>query len=154
MKILILNIALCPKSIFLTNSENSILLRLLKTYQFNKFSQQQIDIFLKQTYTISNDSDRSGYRLIGAPVYPNKQKMISEGISYGSVEITGDGMPIILLKDAPTIGGYFKIGTVFSLDLAKLAQKKANTEVKFKLMDIEEAQKKRIQFNNFFNIKL
>jgi allophanate hydrolase subunit 2 len=78
--------------------------------------------------------------------------MISEGMSYGSVEIATNGLPIILLKDAPTIGGYLKIGTVFSLDLAKLAQKQPNAKVKFELMDIHQAQKERVKFNQFFEI--
>jgi allophanate hydrolase subunit 2 len=75
-------------------------------------------------------------------------------MSYGSVEIATDGLPIILLKDAPTIGGYLKIGTVFSLDLAKLAQKQTNTKVKFELINIQQAQAKRIKFNNFFAIDI
>ncbi|HIB30683.1 MAG TPA: allophanate hydrolase, partial [Candidatus Thioglobus sp.] len=59
----------------------------------------------------------------------------------------------ILLKDAPTIGGYPKIGTVFSLDLAKLAQKQTGDNIKFELMDIEQAQKQRAEFNKFFAIE-
>jgi allophanate hydrolase subunit 2 len=73
-------------------------------------------------------------------------------MSYGSVEITKAGQPIILLKEAPTIGGYPKMGTVFSLDLAKLAQAGTGAMVIFKLMSIEEAQAKRREFNHFFGI--
>ncbi|NQY26529.1 MAG: allophanate hydrolase, partial [Piscirickettsiaceae bacterium] len=59
-------------------------------------------------------------------------------------------LPIILLKDAPTIGGYPKIGTVFSLDLANLAQRQSGCEVSFELIDIETAQQLRREFNQFF----
>ena len=79
--------------------------------------------------------------------------MVSEGIAYGSVEMTTDGQPIILLKDRPTIGGYPKIGTVLSLDLAKLAQRQAGTQIKFELITLEQAQQQRRQFNTFFGIR-
>jgi allophanate hydrolase subunit 2 len=114
----------------------------------------QRELFFNQTYTISNANDRSGCRLNGTPIEFKKRKIISEGMSYGSVEIATDGLPIILLKDAPTIGGYLKIGTVFSLDLAKLAQKQTNAKVRFELMDIHQAQNQRIKFNQFFDIDI
>ncbi len=69
------------------------------------------------------------------------------------MEIATNGLPIILLKDAPSIGGYPKIGTVFSLDLAKLAQRQPNTKLRFELMKYSnEAQKQRKKFNQFFEI--
>ena len=68
------------------------------------------------------------------------------------MEIASDGLPIILLKDAPTIGGYLKIGTVFSLDLAQLAQQQPGAKVRFELMAIHQAQKERSVFNQFFGI--
>jgi allophanate hydrolase subunit 2 len=114
----------------------------------------QRELFFNQIYTISYANDRSGCRLNGIPIEFKKRKIISEGMSYGSVEIATDGLPIILLKDAPTIGGYLKIGTVFSLDLAKLAQKQTNTKVKFELINIQQAQAKRIKFNKFFAIDI
>ncbi len=130
-----------------------LILRLLPTYQFDQFDQQQKDIFFNQRYTISNAYDRIGCRLEGEPIKESQPRMISEGISYGSVEITTDGFPIILLKDSPTIGGYPKIGTVFSLDLAKLAQRQSGSKVSFELIDIETAQQKRRDFNTFFSIQ-
>ena len=44
----------------------------------------------------------------------------SEGIMKGSIQVTGDGNPIILMADHPTIGGYPKIATVISADFAKV----------------------------------
>ncbi len=138
---------------FIPNYEQALTLRILPSYQFNEFSLEQRELFFAQTYQISSANDRTGARLSGVPIAKTKSKMISEGISYGSVEIATDGLPIILLKDAPTIGGYPKIGTVFSLDLAKLAQKQMGDNIKFELMDIEQAQKQRAEFNKFFAIE-
>lgn len=127
-------------------------LRILPTYQYDQFDDEQKRVFLAQTYTINKASDRTGCRLDGQGLQNIPSRMISEGISYGSVEITTEGLPIILLKDSPTIGGYPKIGTVFSLDLAKLAQRQPGNKVTFELMDITTAQYQRRQFNTFFSL--
>ncbi len=144
-----LNRRLMPKN-YIPEYNQDIVLRLLPTYQFSELSSRQKHIFFNQVYTISHAHNRTGCRLHGIPMALEKKKMISEGISYGSVEIAGDGLPIILLKDAPTIGGYVKIGTVFSLDLSKLAQKQTNARVRFTLMQMEQAQIERATFNQFF----
>jgi len=135
---------------FKPNYAEDLTLRLLASYQFDEFSEQQRQTLFEQTYKIGKASDRTGCRLEGLPIENTPATMISEGMAYGSVEITTAGLPIILLKDAPTIGGYPKIGTVFSLDLAKLAQRQPGSEVKFELMDIETAQQLRREFNQFF----
>ncbi|HIM58766.1 MAG TPA: biotin-dependent carboxyltransferase [Gammaproteobacteria bacterium] len=137
---------------YIPHYNQSIVLRILPAYQFNDFSVNQRDLFFNQDYTVTNANDRTGCRLSGAPIASSKERMISEGISYGCVEIATDGLPIILLKDTPSIGGYPKIGTVFTLDLAKLAQSQPNTKLRFKLIDMHQAQKQRKQFNQFFQI--
>lgn len=132
--------------------DKAVVLGLIKTYQFDEFKAKDKALFFQQTYRISANSDRSGCRLEGEQLSEIRTTMISEVMSYGSVEITKAGQPIILLKEAPTIGGYPKMGTVFSLDLAKLAQAGTGAMVIFKLMSIEEAQAKRREFNHFFGI--
>jgi len=135
---------------FKLNYQEPLSLRLLASYQFDMFTEQQRHTFFGQTYKIGKASDRTGCRLEGLPIENTPATMVSEGMVYGSVEITTAGFPIILLKDAPTIGGYPKIGTVFSLDLAKLAQRQPGCEVRFEMIDIETAQKLRREFNQFF----
>ncbi len=129
-----------------------LVLRVVPSYQFENFSQSQKDVFFNQTYAISPANNRTGCRLDGIAIKGAESPLISEGMSDGSVEITPDGRPIILLKDAPTIGGYPKIGTVFSLDLAKLAQKQTGDKIRFEPMRIEQAQAERREFNQFFAI--
>ena len=129
-------------------------LRLLPTYQSPAFPDEARASFFHQTFVISKDTDRSGCRLEGMPLpMPNKKTMVSEGLVYGAVQITHQGHPIIMLKDYPTIGGYPKIGTVFSLDLAKLAQRMPGCPVHFKPFDLASAQTKRAAFNQFFAVK-
>ena len=133
--------------------QEPLILRLIPSYQYELFTQEQKGTVLGQQYVINSASDRTGCRLHGQAVQDVPSKMVSEGIAYGSVEMTTDGQPIILLKDRPTIGGYPKIGTVLSLDLAKLAQRQAGTQIKFELITLEQAQQQRRQFNTFFGIR-
>ena len=137
---------------FIPKYRNSINLRLIAGFQFNKFSRKLIENFFSENWLISNACDRSGCRLEGNLVALDNHTMISEGTSVGSVQITSAGQPMILLNDAPTIGGYYKIATVFSFDLAKLAQAKPFTKVKFSLIEIETAQQERLKFSQFFKI--
>ena len=137
---------------FIPNHNDDLVLRILPSYQFDEFSIEQRELFFNQDYQITQANDRSGCRLDGAPIALSRQTMISEGISYGSVEIANDGLPIIILKDGPSIGGYRKIGTVFSLDLAKLAQRQVHSKVRFEAITIDQAQRERKLFNHFFKI--
>ena len=65
----------------------------------------------------------------------------SEGIMKGSIQVTGDGNPIILMAEHPTIGGYPKIATVISADFAKVAQLSPGKEIAFKKVKLLEAEK-------------
>ncbi len=126
-------------------------LHLLPSYQFDLFSAQQVKAFFKNSYQITQNSDRTGYRLSGEVIKAVPANMTSEGMAVGSVEVTTAGLPIILMNDAPTMGGYPKIGTVVSEDLAKLAQRPTNTEVKFTLTTIEETQRRKREWLSFFS---
>lgn len=137
---------------FRPDYQNKAVLRLLPCYQFDTFSEQQKTVFFTQDYRIDPASDRIGCRLTGKAISEVPEQMISEGVSYGSVEITHAGLPIILLKDRPTIGGYPKIGCVFSLDIAQLAQRQGGSKVRFELISLLDAQKRRKDFNIFFGI--
>jgi biotin-dependent carboxylase-like uncharacterized protein len=97
--------------------------------------------FLDATYIMSADSDRTGIRLQG-PVIRQKPdiqaSIISEGVVSGSVQIPGDGMPIIILGETVT-GGYRKIATVISADLPLLGQIKPGDSMQFTAVSLDEA---------------
>ena len=46
----------------------------------------------------------------------------SDGIVQGSIQIPGDGQPIVLSAERQTTGGYPKIGAVISADLPALGR--------------------------------
>ncbi len=55
------------------------------------------------------------------------------------MQVAGDGMPIVLLADRGTTGGYTKIATVIGADLPQLAQASPGDEVVFRSVSLEEA---------------
>ena len=64
----------------------------------------------------------------------------SEGLIKGVVQIPSDGNPIIMLSDHGTIGGYPKLGVVISADYDKLVQLQPGSKIKFKEVELSEAE--------------
>jgi len=125
---------------------NSLTLRILLSYQYGYFKDEEKDKFFSSSYEITIASDRMGYRLKGEAILPKKGDIISEAIAFGSVQIPKDGQPIVLLKERQTIGGYPKIGTILSIDCFKLSQLPIGSKVIFREIGIEEAEKKMKDF--------
>lgn len=97
--------------------------------------------FLEQTYTVSAASDRMGYRLESAhPLDGSRASITSEPVCPGTIQLTPSGEPIVLMADAPTIGGYQLIGTVASRDLPIIAQSLPGKTLRFKSVSVAEAQ--------------
>ena len=115
-------------------------LRVILGYQQDNFSGYQQWLFFNSEYSVSLKCDRMGFRLEGAEIRCDINGILSEGICFGAIQIPADGQPIILLNDRPTIGGYPKIGSVLSLDCAKLAQLPAGSKVRFEAIDVYRAQ--------------
>jgi biotin-dependent carboxylase-like uncharacterized protein len=98
--------------------------------------------FLSTEYIVTAQSDRMGYRLSGEPI-KHKEGMtniISVGISFGTVQVPGDGQPIILMADRQTSGGYARLANVITIDLTLLAQMQPGDKVRFKETTFEIAQ--------------
>ncbi|HDO9121041.1 biotin-dependent carboxyltransferase family protein [Clostridioides difficile] len=127
---------------YIPTYSSEIVLRIVKGPQFDAFSKGEVEKFLSNEYKVTNEIDRMGCRLDGESIkHLNGADIISDGISYGAIQVPGHGKPIIMLSDRQTSGGYTKIGNVISVDLYKLAQAKPNDVVKFELVDIYEAHR-------------
>lgn len=111
--------------------------------QDDHFTEAGIKTFLNENYTVTQESDRMGIRLSsvsGATIeYKNGADIISDGITFGAIQVPGSGQPIVMMADRQTTGGYTKIGNVISSDLAKLAQATPGTKVKFVEYTLEQA---------------
>jgi len=109
----------------------SLTVRVIPCYQQHRFSRSEQRRFFGGPYEVSDRIDRMGYQLRGATITCSQSELLSEGITRGAIQITGEGQPIVLLNDRQTIGGYPKIGTALSLDIARLSQLTPGAKVYF-----------------------
>ena len=126
-----------------TFDDDVVELRVTMGPQLDYFTENGINTFLGQEFQVSLQCDRMGYRLDGPAIEHNEKgaDIVSDGIAKGAIQVTGEGQPIVLLSDRQTIGGYTKIANVISVDIPKLVQCKYPQKVRFKEIDVEEAQK-------------
>jgi biotin-dependent carboxylase-like uncharacterized protein len=106
------------------------------------FTEESIEKFFDSEYEVTNEADRMGYRLSG-PALKHKvgADIISDGINLGSIQIPGHGMPIVMMADRQTTGGYTKIATVISTDMPYIAQLKPGDKLRFKRVEVQEAHR-------------
>jgi antagonist of KipI len=118
--------------------------------QRHYFSEESIQAFLSQEYTVSQTSDRMGYRLQGpALAHRSKTELVSEGMVFGAIQVPSNGQPIVMMADGPTTGGYPKIGTVIRADLPLLAQCAPNkSRIRFRETTVAKAQSKYRELMN------
>lgn len=137
---------------FIPNYSKTVEIGVLPTYQFEQFTPEARALFFSSQYTVSTDSNRMGYRLTGPAIHSEWPEFVSEGIALGAIQIPSNGLPIILLQDRQTIGGYPKMGCVCHQDLSRLAQSPPGTKIRFVVKDLyasEAAQ--HIEMNYFCN---
>lgn len=117
-------------------------LRVIMGPEEDYFTLEGINTFLNSKYTLTNEWDRMGCRLEGKSIEHSKgADIISNGISFGAVQVPGGGKPIIMMADRQTTGGYTKIANVISVDLPYLSQLRSYDSVVFSRVAIEEAQR-------------
>lgn len=113
-------------------------------------SEQQ---FTKENFAVSNNSDRMGFRLAGAPLFTlDEIEMISSAVDFGTIQLLPDGQMIILMADHQTSGGYPRLAHVISKDLPVLAQLGANDRVNFELVSLAEAEDLSLSFEKDLNL--
>lgn len=108
--------------------------------QSNWFDQKARGQFYEQPFTVTSQSNRSGVRLSGEPVkIICHNELITEGVPLGAIQVPPDGLPIILLVDQQTTGGYPKIANVIAAHLPRIGQLRPGDEVRFQQTTIAEA---------------
>lgn len=137
---------------YLAQYPDTILLRVIESYQAADFSSGAMKDFYGSEYRLSQDCDRMGARLEGEPVVGPSKELISEGIALGAIQIPPDGQPIILLNDRQTLGGYPKLGCIARVDLPKLAQARPGTRIRFAPVLLDQAQQEWGEFCDYFSL--
>jgi biotin-dependent carboxylase-like uncharacterized protein len=106
-----------------------------------------LNLFLDSEWKISATSDRMGYRLEGPVIrHLHGHNIVSDGTVNGSIQVPGNGQPIVLMSDRGTSGGYPKIATVITADFGRFAQIPAGTSFRFKAIGMTEAQAEARKF--------
>lgn len=92
-------------------------------------------------YRIASASDRMGFRLDGPPLeLVAPVDLLSEGVAFGTVQLPPGGVPIVLMADRQTTGGYPRIGCVATVDLPLVAQLRPGDRLRFRPISLHEAQ--------------
>lgn len=120
--------------------EGDGLIRVTRGAQQEWFDGETIERFLKSAYSVSEQSDRAGLRLIGGKVAPLLQKqLLTDGIPLGAIQVPPDGQPILLFVDQQTTGGYPKIANVIAADVHRVGQLRPRDQIRFAEVTIKEA---------------
>jgi biotin-dependent carboxylase-like uncharacterized protein len=122
-------------------------LRVIEGSEIDHFTRDSVSRLFDKTdhpwYIVSAKSNRTGIRLEGKPLLFKKgadKSIISEGILPGTIQVPGDGMPILMLYER-TIGGYARIGVVAKVDHDRLAHLRPKDRVVFHKVDMDEAER-------------
>jgi len=122
-------------------------IRILFGPQDDEFADATKKLLLDSAWKISATSDRMGYRLEGPALkHLHGHNIVSDGTVNGSIQVPGNGQPIVLMPDRGTSGGYPKIATVISADFGRFAQIQAGRAFRFKSVSMAEAQAEANKF--------
>ena len=103
-------------------------------------------------FMITTQSDRMGYRLQGNVLTSKvNQQLLSTAVARGTVQLLPSGQLVVLMADHQTTGGYPKVAHVISADLSMLAQRRSNENIRFSLVELEEAEKAYIDQQQYLD---
>lgn len=102
--------------------------------EWDCFSEHARGLFLSEIWLVSTQSDRSGYRLEGAAL-ESRLRMPSAPVAVGTIQVPPNGLPIVLLRDGPTVGGYPRIAILDPAAVSRFTQCAPGTAVRFELAE-------------------
>ncbi|MGR3620712.1 5-oxoprolinase subunit C family protein [Pseudophaeobacter sp.] len=116
-------------------------LRIVESFQSGLFSEEVRARFAETGFERGSRANRMGVEMVSQGegfAAAGQLNILSEVIVPGDVQMTGDGKPFVLLREAQTTGGYPRIGTVLPCDLARVAQAQAGMALRFRWVSLEE----------------
>ena len=119
---------------------------------FTPEARQQI---FQANWKVSSQSNRIGFRLLGPELQRQKTGDILSGPTcLGTVQVPANGLPIALMADHQTTGGYAKIVEVAGADIARLAQLRPGERLRFVKCSLDEALKLKSQVRKNLEAKI
>lgn len=118
--------------------DEGVFIRVTRGPEFEKLPEHLQKQLFSRHFTLSEQCDRTGYRLSGMQIQMQIKEMLSSGVFPGVIQLPPSGYPIVLMRDAPPTGGYPRILVVKENDLSKLSQKSPGDIIKFTLSKVDE----------------
>ncbi|GEO06882.1 KipI antagonist [Adhaeribacter aerolatus] len=116
-------------------------IRALKGPEYEWFAPDSQKAFWELPFSLTNQSDRMGYRLKGPALNLLKEKeLLSSAVTFGTVQVPAQGQPIVLMADHQTTGGYPRLAQVITADFSLLAQVQPGAKIQYKEINLPEAQ--------------
>lgn len=135
-------------------------LRVVMGLQDYKLTDESVQGLFEDVFVVSSEADRTGYRFKNGRKFKYKDLPQPFGAGsdpsniadacypVGSMQAPGGNEPIVLLRDAPSGGGFAMYCTVISCDLDRMGQLPPNHKVRFKKVSMEEALEVRKAYQN------
>lgn len=116
--------------------------RVVRTAQTDLFGDEVLARFLATTFTRGNRANRMGVEVLSEAerfAAASQLSILSEIITPGDVQMTGDGQPFVLGPESQTTGGYPRIATVVPQDVPKVFQAGAGAALRFEEVLLAQA---------------
>lgn len=141
-----------PGWFYRAGTDGRAVIRVVPGPQEEYFTAEARETFYASRYTVTAQSNSMGLRLEGPSLKHSSRgfNLVSDGIVTGAIQVPGNGMPIILFNDHQITGGYPKIATVISTDLATLGRLGPGAEISFKPLTVAAAEQVRRNHENNF----
>jgi antagonist of KipI len=121
-------------------------IRLIRGAHFDTLDAASRAAVFGEAFRIGADSNRVGFRLEGARLaLAAPLELVSEAVTFGTLQLPPSGGPIALMAEHPTTGGYPQIGQVAAVDLPRLAQRRPGESLRFAEIGLDEAQTRYLE---------
>lgn len=123
------------------NNDDAEEILVLPGNEFGRLTDSSKEDLYRQSYIVTNQSDRMGYQLKGGTLSVNtNEEMVSSGVNFGTVQLLPGGQLIVLMADHQTTGGFPRVAHVITADHNKLAQMRPGDTIRFKFTDLLTAE--------------
>lgn len=110
-------------------------IRVVKGPEYKYLSKTQKQYILEADLTIGQKSDRMAYYIEGAEnELSGMRGIVTSVVAPGTIQLPPSGVPMVLMRDAQTTGGYARIFQVMPDDISILSQKRTGEKVKIVLV--------------------
>jgi len=127
--------------------DTPLVISVLQGPEWNWWLADQRQAFLETPARVSKNRSRQAVRIEGLSLLSHGfADLYSTGVCPGAIQVPPGDAPAILMADAQTTGGFPRIAQVIAVDLPKIAQAKTGQVVRFRIVDLEEASRRLIEY--------